>query len=146
MVSCCCFFFKRRLMGFNELIYPVYFNLRRAGICMNKNAHFWGRGAGEAECCHIGLRGKRKLTGHSGKRSLHPVSCLPLSWLGGRLAMAHSSLFIKGILSKRNAGGICHPSCAHAWTHPAQGKSICIDMTSSIVLSSVLYQEACVVY
>lgn len=50
-------------MGFNELIYPVYFNLRRAGICMNKNAHFWERGAGEAECCHIGLRGERKLTG-----------------------------------------------------------------------------------
>lgn len=30
---------------------------------MNKNAHFWERGAGEAECCHIGLRGERKLTG-----------------------------------------------------------------------------------
>lgn len=62
-------------MGFNELIYPVYFNLRRAGICMNKNANFWGRGAGEAECCHTGLRSERKLTGHSEKRSLLPVSC-----------------------------------------------------------------------
>lgn len=84
---------------------------------------------------------------HRALRKEKPPSSLmlPLSWLGGRLAVTHSSLFIKGILSKRDAGGICHPSCAHAWTHPAQGKSICIDMTSSIVLSSVLYQESCVV-
>lgn len=75
------------------------------------------------------------------KEKPHPVSCLPIAWMGGRLALAHSSLLIKGILSKRDAGGICHPTCAQPWTQLAKGKSICIDMTSSIVLSRALYQE-----
>jgi hypothetical protein len=46
------FYSIRKLVSFRELIYPVYFPVRRAGVCMNKNAPFWERGTGEAECCH----------------------------------------------------------------------------------------------
>lgn len=49
---------------------------------------------------------------HRALRKEKPPSSLmlPLSWLGGRLAVTHSSLFIKGILSKRDAGGfVTHP-------------------------------------
>lgn len=61
---------------------------------------------------YVIVSGERKLTRHSEKRSLQPVSWLHLAGVGGRIAMAHSSLFIKGILSKRRTGGLCHPSCA----------------------------------
>lgn len=60
------------------------------------------------------VKGERKLTEHSRKRSLHPVSHPYLAVVAGRRAMAHSSLFITRILRKENTdmGGICHPPCA----------------------------------
>lgn len=59
--------------------------------------------------------------------------------------MAYSSLFIKGILRKRNERRPDFPpiTCIpYTGARPANGKIMCIDMTSFIAIAGVLHREA----